>query len=60
MYFGLHIIVTDCPYGPKEICQNGTYGYSQSFSYKIYIETFDVIIRFLPNYKEPQRFSEKF
>lgn len=27
MFFNLFIVVTDCPYGPKEICQNGKYGY---------------------------------
>ena len=63
MYFGLHIVVTDCPYGPKEICQNGTYGYiAKASSYKDLYEKLLICYRedSLPNYdKNLKRFSEE-
>lgn len=62
MNFGLHIIVTDCPYGPQEICENGKYGYiaKTNSSYDLY-EKLNICIatNLLPDYKKHlERFSE--
>ena len=62
MHFGLHIVATDCPYGPKEICENGKYGYiAKTNSFSDLYEKLQICIKLnlLPDYTANlERFSE--
>ena len=54
MHFDLFIISTNCPYGPKEILENGKFGILINMkSYKELAKSIERIIDFqnLPDYK---------